>query len=250
VTGGSRSISSVAILMGAALAAPSPAHGLDGTEPFVPGSVRVVSVAGTPLADGGCSYRLPELRLAPGQSAVRADEIAQASGCSATFAEGTPAGAEVRGAPTAPATAGSPCGASRSAGRLVQWTTDPVGIPTNADRSNVTWDWDCVSASFAPDGCSGSYWVLVASGWQVTSPGSACGTLADPPAVFADWTYVAGNDVFCPVAFRGKPTFVTYSQNRVIAGADGTLGAETVMVISGGCHRLLRAHVQLTRTSG
>jgi len=143
---------------------------VDATQLTLPGTVT----------DGGCSFESPNLKLAPEQDAVEADQIAvDPRTCTAIWQIGTPAavvptvnvdaGATLAGPSVSAGAACNSCttapGKLKSAsGHEKGWVTDPPGITLASTQSTLSWAYDgnCVRSG---SGAYHYYWHS-STGWS------------------------------------------------------------------------------------
>ena len=198
------------------------------------------TIQGTRAASGACTYK-SSLRLAPGEMAIREDELAvDPATCKVTVRRGTPADA-----PTAKRSTGGVGTAAivgHSAGYNRSWVTDPVGATVNEVRTNVDWRWDGTSVGQAT--CWSSYWWLWESGWKKINDNQSCQYEAGQSRVHGSSFAHYLNDKFCAFV----DTRVEYDRNHVWGHANGAITGDFNVRIWGGCSSWLSRHRQVVRT--
>jgi hypothetical protein len=181
-------------------------------EPLPPDST-VVEMQGELLPNGNCSFPVPVLELAPGQTSVEAVQVsADYSVCSESVAIGSPQGDAVPSQGRRRATAVTSKGYFR-----IEWD-DVAEIDVNDVKSNITWkhDGSCVvSASGTPN----YSWNKV-TGWTQVSKSSALTPTQCPSRAFWASSHYQ-NSVFCWPA----TVHVYYDRVTVYGYYDGYLGS-------------------------
>ncbi|MFF5255746.1 hypothetical protein ACFY4K_27395 [Streptomyces leeuwenhoekii] len=242
---------------------PRPAWVTVGTAP--PGST-LQTVQGTKDDGGGCAFDV-RLSLAPGEKAVRADQIRidparcvtemavtrDIATAPATATATAPAGTAVeskRAAPTPAARESREARKAREGARAyvrsrghyrTSWR-DSAGREANAVRTDVDWSWngqDCV----LPGWGAYSYVWSTADGWQLGA--NDWRNVHDCDRQTSSSAVHYGNDgVFCP----GADTDVYYDRTTVHGTREGRLESEGKSRVDGGCADRLAFHHELIRS--
>lgn len=255
--GGAASIALAAsILVPSAVASPRPA-----SSPLR--EATTVVIQGRHVA-GGCRYEGTNV-VAPGQTAVEQDEIAEdPSTCTMTLQQGIPSSVSDRApegssvlAQTTTATARTPQPAGstsaataaatvHSAGYSHTYTEDPAQIDVTSVQNDIDWYWDG-SALVGTETCSSTYHWFTSSGWGLHENNLQCNF--DVPTYPQTWidstSYVHfKNGVFCGFT----DTHVYYNRNHAIGYANGSLVGRWSVTKTGACSGLLRVHNTTART--
>ncbi|CAL9445154.1 hypothetical protein SUDANB58_02335 [Streptomyces sp. enrichment culture] len=236
---------------------PRPAWVTVGTAP--PGST-LETVQGTKGRDGSCAFAFA-LSLAPGEKAVRGDqvrvdparcvtEVAVTRDAAASAATPAAPGASVETKRARPTSRGTATRESRdevraytrSRGHLRTSWRDASGREAHAVRNDVDWNWNaqnCVTPNWGGYGYNWS----TADGWKLRKDDWRnvydCSRQSSSSAVHY------GNDgVFCP----DQATDAHYDRSTVHGTWDGRLEGEWKSWIAGGCADRLAFHHELRRS--
>ena len=150
---------------------------------------EIMTIEGKATSDGGCTFDMPQVELAPDETAIEARQIeTNYTTCTTKVEIGTPTDA----ATTAPSTksvtetakAGSPAAptantvrstdaaagilATQSAGYYRVWWEDVIHARVHEVKSNVRWSWDGSSCVWGYSGWS-NYWWLTFTQWYKDS---------------------------------------------------------------------------------
>lgn len=200
-------------LHGSSLAAPAGAAPV-GDEPVVVTydnegelvGATVMTVAGKPTGNGGCSFELPQLELAPDEAAIEARQVeTNFTDCTTKVEVGIPSGAATKRSggrsvtetvkPGSPATDGPiTIAATQSAGYYHVWWVDVIGLKVHEVKSNVRWSWDGSSCVWGESGWT-DYWWLSETGWSKNSSNQATSKTCDLATHSSSATY--RNGFFC-----------------------------------------------------
>lgn len=190
-------------------------------------NASIVRVQGRPTGDGGCTFPVPELKLAPDESAIEARQIeTNFTNCTAEVEIGTPLIEDETpeggtfdsdvSVPAGAAKAGdAQIAATSSSGYYRVYWEDVINLRVHEVKSNISWVWDgtCVTASSG----SADYWWLSGTGWLKHSSGSWITRQCASSLVYTDATYK--NGAFC---WPGT-VWSYYDDVRVRGRADGWL---------------------------
>lgn len=210
---------------------------------------------------GGCRYEGTNA-VAPGQTAVQQDEIAEdAATCTMTLEQGTPtalSGQPPEGSTvltqTTTATAaahaslGTDAVTTHSAGYSRTYTEDPAQIDVTSVRNDIDWYWDGTYLTpSATETCSAQFGFFAASGWGLHENDLQCNF--DSPSYPQRWIDSTSyahfkNGVFCFFT----DTNVYYDRNHAVGYGDGSLVGRWNVTKSGTCSGLLTVHNTTART--
>jgi hypothetical protein len=168
-------------------------------------NASVHTMAGSRAAGGGCTFRPPELKLAPGAAAIAARQIeTNFSTCTtkieigtpraeATPADGTSQREQAKSAETSGLADDRLLAATSSAGYYRVWWEDVINIKVHEVKSNVSWVWNgsCTSSSSG----SADYWWRTGTGWSKNSSSVLIARSCYEARVYTDTTY--RNGAFC-----------------------------------------------------
>lgn len=193
------------------------------------GNASLRTLVGSHTAGGGCTFRLPELELAPSGTAIEARQLdTNFADCTTTVEVGTPltdADAATEG--TFDNEVATPVGrasrsddqfgvtATSSSGYYRVWWEDVINLRVHEVKTNISWTWDgsCVTASSG----SANYWWLSGTGWSKNSSSSYIARSCSNARVYTDATYKNG-------AFCWPGTVWSYYDNVTAQGkSDGWL---------------------------